>query len=73
MIINHQVCNLDNQGIKLLTAKELKVVMRCGINKAYALMQSPAFPSIKVGGRYIVTISALNEWLRIHQGKNYLI
>lgn len=72
MIIQNNY-NFETLKDEVLTAKELKVIMRCGINRAYDLMQSPAFPSIKMGGRYIVTASALSEWLKIHQGKNYLI
>lgn len=58
---------------EVLTAKELKSVLKCGINRAYDLMKSPAFPSIKMGGRYIVTVSALNEWLIANENKLFLI
>ena len=58
---------------EILTAKDLKTVLRCGINRAYDLMKSPAFPSIKMGGRYIVTASALNEWLNANENKFFFI
>lgn len=72
MLVKNDYKN-NTSKIEVLTAKELKVVLKCGINRAYDLMKSPAFPSIKIGGRYIVTNKALEEWLRIHEGKNYLI
>ena len=36
---NYSFENLENE---LLTAKELKQVMRCGINRAYDLLKSTA-------------------------------
>ncbi len=67
---NYSIENLENE---LLTAKELKQVMRCGINRAYDLLKSTAFPSTKIGGRYYVTASALKEWLIMYENKVFYI
>ena len=67
---NYSFENLENE---LLTAKELKQVMRCVINRAYDLLKSTAFPSTKIGGRYYVTTSALKEWLVMYENKVFYI
>ena len=67
---NYSFENLENE---LLTAKELKQVMRCGINRAYDLLKSTAFPSTKIGGRYYVTTSALKKWLVMYENKVFYI
>lgn len=48
----------------MLTTKDLQVTLKIGRDRAYALMRSNAFPSIKIGTRYYVTKEALEEWLR---------
>ena len=72
MIVNNDY-NFENLKGELLTAKELKQVMRCGINRAYDLLKSTAFPSTKIGGRYYVTTSALKEWLVMYENKVFYI
>ena len=67
---NNTFENLENE---LLTAKELKQVMHCGINRAYDLLKSTAFASTKIGGRYYVTTSALKEWLVMYENKVFYI
>lgn len=58
---------------QVLTVTELKDYLHCGINRARALMKSPAFPSTKLGSSYIVTLSALTEWLKLNEGRNFLL
>ena len=55
----------------MLTAKELQNTLKIGRDRAYALMRSKAFPSIKIGARYYVTEEALNEWLRKYAYKTF--
>lgn len=55
----------------MLTVKDLQRVLRIGRDRAYALMRSKAFPSIKIGARYYVTQEALNEWLRQYAYKSF--
>lgn len=65
--------DISSEKTEMLTAKELKDIMRCGINRAYDLMKSPAFPSIKIGGRYLVSVFALEKWLELNEGRNFLL
>lgn len=48
----------------LLTTRDLQKFLKIGRDRAYALMRSQSFPSIKIGARYYVTKEALEEWLR---------
>ena len=59
--------------MKVLTVKDVSDILKLGINQAYALMSSKAFPSYKIGKRYFVTNEALNEWLRKVQGKAIVV
>lgn len=45
------------------TVKEVSVILKLGKNQTYALMNSKAFPSYKIGSKMFVTEDALNEWL----------
>ena len=62
----------DNE-IKMLTAKELSKVLRIGRDKAYALMKSNGFPSLCIGKRYFVTTKALNDWIKCYEHKKYAV
>lgn len=55
----------------MLTTKELQRNLKIGRDRAYALMRSKAFPSIKIGSRYYVTEEALDEWLRKYEYKSF--
>ena len=48
----------------LITVNELQQLLHIGRDKAYALMHSKAFPSIKLGGRYYVSKDELDSWLK---------
>lgn len=52
-----------DQGYELLSPKELASYLHVGRDKAYSLMKNPSFPSIKIGGRYMVTLKELYKWL----------
>ena len=57
----------------MLTVKDLQNLLKIGHDKAYALMRSKGFPSIKIGGRYYVTQKALDEWLESYAYKTYAL
>lgn len=59
--------------MKMLNVKEMQEILRIGRDKAYALMHSRAFPSIKIGGRYFVEAEALEEWLQKQRFREYKI
>lgn len=58
---------------EILTVKELGKRLKLGRDKTYSLVRSDGFPSVKLGGRYIVTTKALNEWLSRYEYKNYVL
>ncbi len=60
-------------GITMLTAREVSRVLRIGRDKAYALMKSKGFPSICIGKRYYVTTKALNDWIKQYEYKQFAI
>lgn len=55
---------------RLLTVEDLRA-LGFGRDRAYQLMHSKVFPSMKVGGRYYVTEEALTKWLKEHQNKEF--
>lgn len=48
---------------ELMTVKELQNYLGIGKDKAYALVKSKSFPSVKIGGRYYVIKSDFVSWL----------
>jgi len=63
----------DQAIIEILTTKDLQQIMRCGRRQAYELMRARAFPSIKIGAKYIVEKEALQKWLASNRGKEFLV
>ena len=55
----------------MLTTKDLQRELRIGRDRAYGLMRSSGFPSIRIGCRYHVTKQALDEWLKKYQYKSF--
>ena len=59
MVLKEEVVDLDRlvenkEGLmmKILTVKEIKEILGCGINRAYDIVQQDDFPKIKIGSRY---------------------
>ncbi len=48
----------------LLRTRELQDTLKIGRDKAYSLMHSKSFPSIKIGGQYYVSEDELQKWLK---------
>jgi len=57
---------------KLYTVKDLRK-FGIGRDKAYQLMHSKAFPSIKIGGSYYVEPKAFMDWLKKYQNKEFIL
>ncbi len=51
------------ESIKLIGTRELMNILKIGKDRAYALMQSEEFPSVKIGAMYYVTEENLKKWL----------
>ena len=59
-------------SLEIYTTKDIQELFKCGKRQAYELMKAPAFPSIKIGGRYIVEKSALERWFSDYEGKFFI-
>lgn len=58
-----------NNKINMLTVKDLQTELGIGRDSAYALVHNKSFPSIKIGGRYLVEKEALQHWLIVNRGR----
>jgi excisionase family DNA binding protein len=57
---------------KVLTASEVRDILKIGKNQTYALMNNKAFPSYRIGNKMFVTEDALNEWLKSIENKQFV-
>ncbi len=57
----------------VLDVKGLQSALGIGRETAYSLMRSQAFPSVRLGRRYIVEKAALQRWLKKYEGKDFVI
>ena len=60
------------ENVKLLQVRDL---MKTGLSrdKAYALMQASAFPSIQIGKTYFVTEENFRKWLAENTGRQFTL
>lgn len=58
---------------ELYTTEDIQEIFKCGKRWAYELMRAPAFPSVKIGGKYIVERSALESWFKAYAGKEFIM
>lgn len=58
------------EGVQILQTKDLMDYLRIGKDRAYALMKSKSFPSIRIGKTYCVTMTSLQDWLNDNAGKS---
>ena len=58
---------------RLLTAKDIARIFSTGKNRAYELMNSSGFPTLKVGNRLYVARKALDRWIDLYTGSAYLV
>ena len=71
--MNNTFSKAIQEEYSIMSVKELSERLHIGRDKAYSLMKSKSFPSIKLGGRYIVTAKALNEWLDLYEYKTFIV
>ena len=48
-----------------MSVQELSAQMGISLPKAYELVRTPGFPSIRIGTRILIPIDAFREWLVI--------
>lgn len=56
---------------KALWVKDLEEYLNIGRSKALNLMRSAGFPSIRLGRRYFVMRSDLEDWIRKYRYRTY--
>lgn len=49
-----------------MSVQELSSQMGISLPKAYELVKSPGFPTIRIGTRILIPIDAFREWLIIN-------
>lgn len=64
---------MDNSDVTVYNVKDVRNILRIGESKAYALMNSSSFPSIKLGNKFIVTKSEFEKWLDRSKGKTFYL
>lgn len=63
----------QNENTIIYRIPQLMQVLGICRDKAYKLMKSKSFPSIKIGSSYIVTKDALEEWLNTHAHRVFVL
>jgi len=58
---------------QLLTYKDLQTILKVGKNRAYELLKSDCFPTIKINHRMYVSPEALQKWVESYSGKTFLV
>ena len=52
-----------------MSVQELSTQMGISLPKAYELVKSPGFPSIRIGTRILIPVDAFREWLVIQANR----
>ena len=53
---------------KMLTAKELQDIFKCGHNKVYEIIGIKGFPAVKIGKQYYISEDDLKKWIEKNKG-----
>ena len=54
-----------------MSVQELSAHMGISLPKAYELVKTPGFPTIRVGTRILIPVEAYREWLLKNAAKEY--
>lgn len=57
---------------KMLTIRDIQDNLGIGKNNAYRLIQSPNFPKIKIGRKYLIPENEYNSWIQNNLNKKFL-
>lgn len=58
---------------KLLNARQLEEYLGISRHRAYQLMHNRSFPAIKLGGRFYVSVEAVEEWERNNRCRQFIL
>lgn len=53
------------------TVTEIKKILTIGTSKAYNLVRSEGFPSIKIGNKYLVPKNEFDKWVKTYTYHEY--
>lgn len=65
------VLEVQENEIELLKVDDIRKILSCGKNKAYAIINQKDFPKVKIGGRYYVPKSEFIKWINNNLYKKY--
>ncbi len=63
---------IDNNKTVLYTVDDIQRIFKLGRTKAYQLMISEGFPSIRLNRRLYVQKEKLDAWINQNSGKQFL-
>lgn len=63
---------IDNNNIILYTVDDIQAIFKIGRSKAYQLMSSSGFPSMRLNKKLLVEKSKLEDWVSKQSGKTYI-
>ena len=58
---------------QLLTYKDIQTILKVGKNRAYELLKSECFPTIRINHRMYVSPDALQKWIDTYSGKKFFV
>ena len=58
---------------RILTVKDIKEILGCGINQAYALVNQEDFPKVKIGKRMYIPEAEFEKWMLTYLRKEYKV
>lgn len=62
---------IDKQDPVLYNVDDIQRIFKIGRSKAYQLLSSSGFPTIKLNKKLLVEKSKLEEWVAKNSGKTY--
>lgn len=62
---------IDNQIPILYDVNDIQNIFKIGRSKAYQLLSSSGFPSIKLNKKLLVEKGKLEDWISKNSGKTY--
>lgn len=65
--------NYSLENTKILHPKDIKLILGCGMNRVYDIINSNGFPKIKIGNRYYIPEEAFLLWLKQYTYKEFHI
>ncbi len=58
---------------RMYQTEDVRKIMKIGRDKAYALLKSKDFPSIKIGRNYYILEDDFLQWINDYKGGEYKI